>query len=269
MPSKARALLECGHEAPVLLDVAALIAREAGASILPFYRGATAVRTKADSSPVTEADVAADRLILAALTRLEPAIAIVSEESVECALEPAFDPRAPFWLVDPLDGTKEVLAQRDEFTVNIALIEHARPVLGVVHIPARDETYAGLVGEGAWLVRDGGARESIAARVPPPEGLIALASRSHRSPAVDTFLRTLKLKGETSAGSALKFCLIAQGRADVYPRFGRTMEWDTGAGQAVLEAAGGRVLTLDGRPLSYGKPGFANPDFIAWGRSAP
>jgi 3'(2'), 5'-bisphosphate nucleotidase len=248
---------------PELLDRAIEIARAAGAAIMPFYRSGTAVRAKADASPVTAADEAADALISAALRELTPAIPCVSEESAG-----PFGGKAParvFWLVDPLDGTREFVAGRDEFTVNIALVTDTAPVLGVVYLPARNELYAGAAGRGAVLA-SGGKQRPIRCRPLPAAGAIVAVSRSHGDRAADSaLLGGLKVAGEVCAGSALKFCLIARGDADVYPRAGRTMEWDTAAGQAVLVAAGGCVVDRNGLPLTYGKPGFENPSFVARG----
>jgi 3'(2'), 5'-bisphosphate nucleotidase len=172
-----------------------------------------------------------------------------------------------FWLVDPLDGTREFLNRNGEFTVNIALIENSRPVLGVVHAPARNVTYTGATTSGATRQTGEGAPESITVRPIPAEGLTVIASRRHGSSAeVDRFLAGRPVAHRITCGSSLKFCLIAAGEADLYPRFGPTMEWDTAAGHAVLVAAGGRVTTPDGAELQYGKPEFRNPDFIAWGR---
>ena len=253
---------------PRLLDQAMAIARAAGAAIMPFFRQRDAVvRAKADASPLTEADEAADALITAALRELTPAIAAVSEESAG-----QFGGRAPgrtFWLVDPLDGTREFVAGRDEFTVNIALVRDGVPLLGVVFLPARDELYAGAAGHGAIVV-DAAGQRPIHCRPLPAAGAIVAVSRSHGDRAADAaLLAGIKVAGEIQAGSALKFCLVARGEADVYPRAGRTMEWDTAAGQAVLMAAGGSVVDRDGRPLAYGKPGFENPSFVALGTAAP
>jgi 3'(2'), 5'-bisphosphate nucleotidase len=187
----------------------------------------------------------------------------VAEEGAQAS------PVAPdelFWLVDPLDGTKEFLDRTDEFTINIALIEDRAPVLGVVLAPARGLLFAAAPGVGPRL-EDGASRRSIVARPIPPEGATMVSSRSHGDrEALDRFTAARRVVRATVAGSSLKFCLLAAGEADVYPRFGRTMEWDTAAGDAILRAAGGRVTDLEGRPLTYGKPGFENPHFIAWGR---
>ena len=238
------------------------LARSAGAAILTHYQPGIEVRSKTDASPVTAADEEAEEIILAGLRRLAPEIPIVSEEAfARGEIAAAAPPR--FWLVDPLDGTKEFLKRNGEFTVNIALIDRGRPRLGVVTAPAMSLAYfgAGPGSAGEW--RDGSHR-SIAVRKTPAEGLTIVASRSHGNPeALDRFLAGRSVVATRQAGSSLKFCLVAAGEADLYPRFGRTMEWDTAAGHAVLAAAGGRVRTLPGEDLLYGKPGFENPHFIA------
>lgn len=244
-----------------LAHALAEVAAAAGAAIMAVHdrRGA---RAKADGSPLTEADLAAHRAILAGLVRACPGIPVISEEDADHRAAPA---GGRFLLVDPLDGTREFLSGSGEFTVNIALIEGGVAVAGVVLAPALGRAWSGAVGAGAW-VREGAALpRPIRARRPPAGGLVAVASRSHRDPATDAFLGGLAVAGLRSVGSSLKFCLLAEGEADVYPRFGPTMEWDTAAGQAVLEAAGGRVATPEGAPLSYGKPGWRNGPFIGWG----
>jgi 3'(2'), 5'-bisphosphate nucleotidase len=239
------------------------IARAAAAEILAVSARGLGVREKADRTPVTEADEAANRLIVARLAALAPDIAIVAEESVAAGEIPA--PAARFWLVDPLDGTREFIAGRDEYTVNIALIEDRRPVLGVVGLPAQGELYLGVRGEGAVRHDATGEATPIRARAVPARGAVALASRSHGSAETDAWLDRARVGEVKRAGSAMKFCLIARGEADLYPRLGRTMEWDTAAGHAVLAAAGGSVRILDGAELAYGKPGFENPPFVARG----
>lgn len=240
------------------------IARQAGETILQVYATNFAVEQKSDRSPVTEADRRAEAVILPALATLAPHIPVISEEtSGEGTQAPAGD---RFWLVDPLDGTKEFIQRNGEFTVNIALIEGNRPVLGVVYAPALARLYAGVAGSAAFA-EDANGRRPIACRPPPADGLTVVASRSHGdTEQLDRFLAGFKIAGRTNAGSSLKFCLVAAGEADLYPRFGRTMEWDTAAGHAVLAAAGGRVTTVDGKELLYGKPGLDNPHFIARGR---
>jgi 3'(2'), 5'-bisphosphate nucleotidase len=255
-----------------LLAAVEAIAERAGAVILEFYRGAVEVRAKADASPVTAADEAAEAAILPALEQLLPGVPVVSEEAVAAGRIPDVhgpaNPSRRFWLVDPLDGTKEFIRRNDEFTVNIALTEDGRPLLGVVHIPALATTYGGIVPQPARK-RQQGAIRTIGARRPPADGAIVLSSRSHGdSDALDAFLAGERVGGRRIAGSALKFCLVAEGVADLYPRLGRTMEWDTAAGHAIVLAAGGRVTTLEGTDLTYGKPGFDNPHFVVRGRAA-
>ena len=249
-----------------LLDALLPVARSAGAAIMQIYATDFAVRGKTDASPVTEADERAEALILPELARLTPDIPVVSEEEASAGRIPVVGER--FWLVDPLDGTKEFINRNGEFTVNIALVEQGAPVLGVVFAPALDRLFAGAAGLGAFT-EDRGARRSIAARTPPAEGLTVVASRSHGdAEALAAFLAGRKVASQTNAGSSLKLCLVAAGEADVYPRLGRTMEWDIAAGDAVLRAAGGVVRTLEGETLRYGKPDFANPHFAAWGASS-
>jgi len=265
--------MEEGPHRPVdeaLLAAVEAIAEQAGAVILRHYHGAVEARTKADASPVTAADEAAEAVIVPALAALTLGVPVVSEEAVAAghipAVHGAANPSGRFWLVDPLDGTKEFLSRNGEFTVNIALIARDRPVLGVVHIPALATTYSGIVGATARVRRSGSVRQ-ISARKRPPGGAIVLSSRSHGdAEALDAFLANEQIGGHHVAGSALKFCLVAEGIADLYPRLGRTMEWDTAAGHAVVVAAGGCVTTLDGAELGYGKPGFDNPHFVARGR---
>jgi 3'(2'), 5'-bisphosphate nucleotidase len=247
-----------------LLPEIVALADRAGAVILGHYLGEVTVRAKVDASPVTAADEAAEAVILARLAELTPDIPAVAEETVASGHVPDLKDR-PFWLVDPLDGTKEFLSRNGEFTVNIALIEGRDPVLGVVLAPARGQAWWGARGKGAMARdADGGAR-AITARKTPAGGSVAIASRSHRDAETQAFLDQAGVAECISAGSSLKFCLIAEGKADLYPRFGRTMEWDTAAGHAVLAAAGGRVTTRDGAPFRYRKPGFENPPFIARG----
>lgn len=252
---------------PVLLLPPVLaLADEAGRSILAARAQGLGSIAKPDGSPVTEADRGAERLILAGLDALTPSIPVIAEESRALGMAPD-SVGEMFWLVDPLDGTREMLAGRDEFTVNIALIIARRPVLGVVTAPALDRAWWGSAGQGSCR-RDGASTVSIRARRAPLGETVACASRSHRDPTTDAWLAEHGITRINAIGSSLKFCLIAQGDADVYPRFGRTMEWDTAAGHAILAAAGGRVETLDGTSLTYGKPGFVNPAFIAFGATA-
>ncbi|WP_322096075.1 3'(2'),5'-bisphosphate nucleotidase CysQ [Pelagibius litoralis] len=257
-----------------------LIAERAGKIILAYYVEGEeiAVREKDDTSPVTEADEAAETFILGALNTLTPDIPVVAEEAMAAGEAPVIEGNR-FWLVDPLDGTKEFISRNGEFTVNIALIEDGQPVAGVVHAPAMAMTWAGVCGE----TEDGdkGSGQAVFAetdkpvmdirvRKIPSEGAVVVASRRHGAgKELDDFLSRYTVAEKVSAGSSLKFCLVASGRADVYPRFGRTMEWDTAAGHAVLLAAGGQVYTLDDEPLDYGKPDFENPHFYALGDASP
>jgi 3'(2'), 5'-bisphosphate nucleotidase len=246
-----------------LLALAVRLADEAAALIREVRAAGFAVSAKQDESPVTVADTRAEALITAGLRAAAPDIPVIAEEEVAAGRITA--PTARYWLVDPLDGTREFAAGRDEFAVNIALIAHGAPVLGAVASPALDELHFGIVGQGAWR-RRGGVEERIAARAPPPDGLTVMASRHYAdAPELAALLGQYKIAALTNIGSALKFLRLAEGAADFYPRLGRTMEWDTAAPQAVLEAAGGCVLTAGGTPLRYGKPGWENPDFSAWG----
>ena len=247
-----------------LAAVAQRLALEAGRAIMAFYRDGTAVETKGDRSPVTEADRAADRLIVAGLRAANSHIPVISEESTDPSI-PAAPADGRFWLVDPLDGTREFIARTGEFTVNIALIEGGRPVLGVLHAPAQGETYVADGRGQAMHVVGEGSPQAIRARPVPAERPAVIASRLHRDAETDAYIAEVRPSRTASAGSALKFGLLARGEADLYPRFGRTMEWDTAAGQAVLEAAGGHVRDLSGHALRYGKAGFVNPPFVASG----
>ena len=246
-----------------LAELAHILALQAGEAIMRLYRQGIAVQTKDDASPVTEADEIADALIVAGLAAGAPGIPIVSEESVSQGRMPDIS-GGRFWLVDPLDGTKEFISGTDEFTVNIALVENGSPVLGALHAPALDECYL-ADGQGAFLIAKDGHKSPICARALPPDGAVVVASRNHRDAATDEFIARHQTSRITSAGSALKFGLLAKGVADLYPRFGRTMEWDTAAGHAVLTAAGGSVKRMDGTVLRYGKDGLDNPAFVARG----
>jgi 3'(2'), 5'-bisphosphate nucleotidase len=247
-----------------LLPEIVALAERAGAVILEHYHGDVAVRAKADASPVTAADEAAEAVILARLAELTPEIPVVAEETVAAGHVPEIG-GGPFWLVDPLDGTKEFLSRNGEFTVNIALVQAREPVLGVVLAPARAQAWWGACGKGATARAADGRTRAISVRKAPAGALVAIASRSHRDPETQAYLDQAGVAECISAGSSLKFCLVAEGKADLYPRFGRTMEWDVAAGHAVLAAAGGRVTTRDGAPFLYRKPGFENPAFIARG----
>ncbi|MFY9327648.1 MAG: 3'(2'),5'-bisphosphate nucleotidase CysQ [Georgfuchsia sp.] len=246
-----------------LLDQIIAIARAAGSVIMDIYATDFAVRGKSDASPVTEADEKAEAVILAALAKIAPDIPVISEEAAASGRIPKVAER--FWLVDPLDGTKEFISRNGEFTVNIALIEKGQPALGVVLAPALNRLFAGVAGEGAF-VEDTGIRRAIRCRTAPAEGLTVVSSRSHGdAAALDAFLAGRKVAASVNAGSSLKLCLVAAGEADLYPRLGRTMEWDIAAGHAVLRAAGGHVKTLQGDELRYGKDGLDNPHFVASG----
>lgn len=238
--------------------------RSAGDEIMRVYATDFDVRGKSDDSPVTAADERAEAIILAGLRRLAPEVPIVAEESVAAGDTP--DVGREFWLVDPLDGTREFVRRNGEFTVNIALIQDGQPVLGLVLAPALDTLYTGATGAGAFITDAEGVRP-IRCRTPPAEGVTVVTSRSHAKGApLDAFLAGQRLHAHLHAGSSLKLCLVASGRADLYPRPGRTMEWDIAAGHAVVAAAGGQVRRMDdGQILGYGKPGFENPDFVVSG----
>ena len=252
----------CEH----LLETARHAALAGGEAILKVYATAFDVQTKTDNTPVTEADLASERIIVALLSEAFPEIPIASEELVEAEGVPPQASR--FWAVDPLDGTKEFIARNREFAVLIALIEDGIPILGVVHGPALGVTYAACGPGTATRQLGNGKLEPIQARTPPPDGLVVIHSRSHEnSRRLAEFLQSYPVRERKKCGSALKFGVIAAGKADLYPRFGTTMEWDTAAGQAILEAAGGRVETAAGTRLTYGKPGLKNDGFLAWGQS--
>ncbi len=246
-----------------LLRLAADLAQQAAAAILAVRARGFDTRHKADRSPVTEADLQAEALIVAGLRRAAPDIPVVAEEEASAgSLQAA---AASYWLVDPLDGTREFAAGRDEFTVNIGLVRGGAAALGVVGVPVTGELFGGIVGRGAWK-RTRAGEQPIAARAVPPEGLAVLASRHYADdPRLDAFLAGQHVASVAKFGSALKIVRVAEGAADLYPRFGRTMEWDTAAPQAVLEAAGGRLLDMAGAPLGYGKPGWENPPFVCRG----
>ncbi len=249
------------------------LARDASVAIMEIYaRADQGQRAKPDQSPVTDADHAAEAVILAGLSRLTPDVPVVAEEEVAAGRVPVVDGR-PFWLVDPLDGTKEFLRRNGEFTVNIALVERGRLVLGVVLAPAIGRLWRGIApgtareGLAEEVTADGVARR-IRVRDVPAAGVTVYTSRTHgKYSDLDIWLERegITAAERKIAGSSLKFCLIAAGEADLYPRFAPTNEWDTAAGQAVLEAAGGSVRREDGTPLAYGKQGFKNPWFIARG----
>jgi 3'(2'), 5'-bisphosphate nucleotidase len=247
-----------------LLNLSAELAAKAGAAIMAIRDRGFQVQHKADRSVVTEADHAAEAIIVAGLRAALPGCVIVAEEEVAAGKVTAAAHEV--WLVDPLDGTREFTSGGNDFAVNIGLVRAGHPVLGVVGVPATGQIYGGIVGTGAWLQKDG-LRVPIAARSPPAAGLTVVASRHHGDQAqLDAFLDNRTVAEIVNFGSSLKFCRVAEGKADLYPRFGRTMEWDTCAPQAVLEAAGGSVLTLQGSTLEYTKPGWDNPHFVCSGR---
>jgi len=242
------------------------LTRRAGEVIMAVYAQDFDVRRKGDHSPVTEADEKAEAIILPALAALTPGIPVVAEEEAAAGRIPQVG-KGPFWLVDPLDGTKEFIKRNGEFTVNIGLIRDGVPALGVVLAPAQGQLWSGAEGR-ASKVDAQGHRRAIACRPLPVHGAVVLTSRSHRNPeALDLWMEQFPGATLDFAGSSLKFCKVAEGTADLYPRFGPTSEWDTAAASAVLLAAGGMVTTFDGAPLAYAKPNFRNPDFIARSRS--
>lgn len=244
------------------------VARGAGAIIMRHYAGAVSVRTKQDQSPVTAADEEAEEFILPLLREIAPALPVLAEESAAAGNLPDLS-SGIFFLVDPLDGTREFLDRNGEFTVNIALVEKGRPVAGVVFAPAANRMFFGSDIGAFEQDAPGAPTRPIRTRAPVTGAIRAVASRSHRDAGTDLFLARHHVSDIVSAGSSLKFCLLAAGEADLYPRMGPTMEWDTAAGHAVLLAAGGRVTLEDETtPLLYGKSGagFRNPNFIAWGR---
>lgn len=257
------------------LELLERLALAAGRKVMAVFHAGCAVERKDDASPVTEADRASEIVILEGLRAVLPHIPCVAEEEAAAGILPG-ELGTAFFLVDPLDGTKEFVNRKTDFTVNIALVRDGVPEIGVVFAPCSRRFFSGRPGRAELLELDEHdgivSRRRIAAR----EGITPLtivASRSHRTPETDAFIRTVEAAEIVSVGSSLKFCLLAVGEADLYPRFGRTMEWDTAAGDAILRAAGGETVTLDGRPLVYGKRGqptdvdFANPSFIARGRT--
>lgn len=260
-------------ETGTLLAALSALSHAAGIEVMNIYGEPVKAALKADLSPVTEADLAAERIILQGLARIAPEIPVISEEAASQGRIPETARR--FFLVDPLDGTREFISRNGEFTINIALIEDEQPVAGVVYAPAIQRIFRGAIGlkaEQATLSTESPEKSAqwqpIRALPVPERALRVVASRSHRDAETDAFLAARDVGDLVAAGSSLKFCLIAAGEADLYPRFGRTMEWDTAAGHAVLSAAGGKVTLADGQtPLKYGKRerGYDNPAFIAAG----
>ena len=259
-----------------MLGVFERLALDAGREVMRVFHEGCAVDSKLDNSPVTEADRESEKIILAGLRAAYPDIPCVAEEEVAAGIATP-DLEGAFFLIDPLDGTKEFVNRRTDFTVNIALVRHGVPEVGVVYAPCTGRFFTGRPGRAEVLEVDADyritGRRPIAVRA-GGSPLAVVASRSHNTPETDAFIRDLGAAEIVSVGSSLKFCLLAAAEADVYPRFGRTMEWDTAAGDAVLRAAGGMTRTLDGEPLTYGKRNqasdsdFANPHFIATGKSA-
>lgn len=250
--------MNCDYDG--LVDQLADAAREAGEAILKVVRRGFEVETKHDTSPVTEADRAAELVILAALARAAPGVPVIAEEEVAAGRIPAHD--YIYFLVDPLDGTKEFVRGGDDYTVNIGLVEGGEPKLGVVFAPATGRLHGGLVGRGAWL-DDGVGKRPISTRV-RGEQITAVASKSHLNQGtIDYLENAVGTCGYVSVGSSLKFCIVAEGEADIYPRASPTSEWDTAAGHAVLLAAGGLVDAPDGSRLRYGKRAFLNRGFVA------
>jgi 3'(2'), 5'-bisphosphate nucleotidase len=257
-----------------LLEAMIAAALQAGRAIDEIYRRGFDVAHKADATPVTDADHVAEAIILEHLHQAARGVPIVAEEEVAAGRTPAIG--VEFFLVDPLDGTKEFVQRRGDFTVNVALVRSGAPALGVVYAPAHSQLFAGNVTSGgAFRSEQAPAADRAAARVPirvrpePRAGLTVVASRSHATPETDIYLSHYTVAERVAVGSSLKFCIVAAGSADLYPRLGPTMEWDTAAGHAVLAAAGGQVLAPGGVSLRYGKPGFRNPSFIASGALVP
>jgi len=258
-------------DADAVAEIFAEIALDAGVAVMEAYAGDSRARRKTDGSPVSDADEAAEAIILERLAACLPDLPVLAEEAASRGGTRVTGPA--FILVDPVDGTREFLSRNREFTINIAFISDGLPCAGVVFAPALEKLWLGGSGASACDAAPGESlppaarRRVIIARPAPKKGLTALVSRSHTDPATEAFLAELPIKERREAGSSLKFCAIAEGKADVYPRFGPTMEWDTAAGDAVLRAAGGVVVDAHGRPLRYGKSEahFGNGPFVAWG----
>lgn len=247
---------------PQYLEACCEIAGGAGELLMRYFKGEYQTRHKGDKSPVTDADLAANAYIGERLLRLAPDIPVIAEEDETLNREE----NSLFWLVDPLDGTKSFVEHVPEFSVNIGLIKNRRPILGVIGAPPQGVVYFGALQHGTFRKIGRGKPERIFARAQEGKPVVT-RSRSYASAATAAYLKNLDVETVLPMSSAVKFCLIAEGQADIYPRLGRTMEWDTAAGHAILDAAGGRVETMDGKPLMYGKPGFENPPFIAYGKS--
>jgi len=252
-----------------LVEKLSLSAIQAGEKIMEVYHAGIDVEYKSDSSPVTQADAAAEEIILADLAKYAPDIPVVAEESAAAGNIP--DVSDLFWLVDPLDGTKEFINKGQHFTVNIALIKDAAPIFGIIYVPVLRTLYrttSPTSVEMAQVDEDLNISTPTALNVRdiPESGPVGVASKSHRDPETNAFLEKHNIRDTKSVGSSLKFCLLADGSADIYPRFGPTMEWDTGAGDAIVRAAGGKVTHPDGRDFQYGKDDYRNGAFIACGK---
>jgi len=253
--------MELSHK---LIEEICRLATQAGKRIMRIYGGEISVTLKKDASPLTEADRVSHEFLVDQLTSLMPSLPVISEESHKAAAASPI-PAGWYWLIDPLDGTKEFLKRTNEFTVNVALIEGSRSRLGVVHAPALDLTYYAAQGLGAWRRQGGKASQPIQTRPAPASSLAVVASKDHAGPLVTAMLARLTQPTLKAMGSSLKFCLVAEGKADIYLRDLPTMEWDTAAAQCVVEVAGGTVCALDGQPLRYGKPGLKNPSIMTVG----
>ncbi|MBM5570028.1 MULTISPECIES: 3'(2'),5'-bisphosphate nucleotidase CysQ [Deefgea] len=245
-----------------LLNAVKNIAINTGSLILKHFDTRIAFKLKDDSSPVTLADLEAEQYIIDELKILTPNLPIISEEAATIYNSSSIKD-CLFWLVDPIDGTKEFISGTGEFTVNIALIKNGDPIIGVVFAPALQQLFYAAKNQGAWLI-ESGVTKKIACRQTPNIGLTVVGSRSHGdATAMSYFLKNLTINEQISAGSSLKFCLIANGKADLYPRLGRTMEWDIAAAHAILNEAGGQIFTVDKKIMTYGKNNFENPHFVA------
>lgn len=252
---------------PAVVQALLPAVRHAGCAIMAVYnKSSLAVRRKTDNSPVTEADEKSESILMAALTTLDLSIPIVAEEHASVHGLPQKTTRE-YFLIDPLDGTKEFLGKRHSFTINVALVQIGKPVLGIVYAPAKHLLYYSWAPRQAFRCHRTDRPQAIAVRKADAQRLVIVASRSHRNPATESFLKRYPKARHVSVGSSLKFCLVAEGQADLYPRLGPTMEWDTAAGHAILLAAGGTVRRGDGTPFRYGTPDYRNGHFLACGDS--
>lgn len=245
-----------------MLETLASLVRQGGEIAMRYHGRISEIAYKNDQSPLTQADLAVDAFLCAGLAEHYPDIPVVTEERAASHAD-GFAGRR-FFLVDPIDGTKEFVAERGEFTINIGLIEDGAPVAGAVFAPAVGRLFAGAAGLGGYEIGQDGSRRPLTLRTPDNSALVVVASRSHLTQETSDFLAANRVGSLTNAGSSLKFCLLAAGEADLYPRFGPTMEWDTAAGHAVLASAGGIVEQVSGEPLQYGKASYRNPFFIAY-----